>query len=302
MRGMLAWRPPSDKANHRDDGSKLARMMDLGDRQASNENDARGLRVSRRALLVAAASTWGCPSSKGGRQAAGPASLTDAAFGGLEVVQRGDLRDADRGGTAVVLLHGWGAPGDDLVDLAGVLAQPRTRFFFPVAPLPEVGGGRAWWHLDAADRPRHAGADDAPATAPPHPQLLRVRTAIQGVLRTIRTKFVPETLILGGFSQGAMLSLDVAVQGEPAVDRVVALSGLLLQDSLAAMGAARAKRPPVLLAHGEDDQVVPFRAGELARTLLTRAGFPVTFRPFAGGHTIPAETIDHVRAFLVGGA
>ncbi|HEY0712102.1 MAG TPA: hypothetical protein VGF45_05475, partial [Polyangia bacterium] len=264
-------------------------------------------RVSRRALLVAAASSIGCRGS--GRKSAAPTSapVADAPFGGLEIAQRGNLRDDERGGLAVVLLHGWGAPGDDLVDLAEVLLPKgangaRARFFFPVAPLPEVGGGRAWWHLDAPDRPRHAGPDEKPSETPPHPQLLRVRTAIQGVLRTIRSRFAPETLVLGGFSQGAMLSLDVAVQGEPAVDRVVAMSGLLLSDSLRGMMTTRGHRPPVLITHGREDQVVPFRAGEVAQTLLAGAGYVVTFRPFDGGHSIPPEVIDEVRTFFVGGA
>jgi phospholipase/carboxylesterase len=279
----------------------------------ANDKEMSQTRVSRRTVLMAAAaSSLGCPSP--GRKTAAPTSgaspataSNEAAFGGLEVAQRGNLRDDERGGTAVVLLHGWGASGDDLVDLADVLlagrsAGTRARFFFPVAPLPERGGGRAWWHLDAPDRPRHAGPEDVAPSTPPHPQLLRVRTAIQGVLRTVRSRFAPETLVLGGFSQGAMLSLDVAAQGEPSVDRVVALSGLLLADSLPGLAVERKQRPPVLLTHGRDDQVLPFQAGEAALKLLTRAGYEVTFRPFDGGHAIPPEVIDEMRVFLFGGA
>ena len=74
-------------------------------------------------------------------------------WGGLDVARVSDMREDERGGSAVVVLHGWGAPGDDLVPLAEALQRPGVRFFVPAAPLPEMGGGRAWWHLDPYARP-----------------------------------------------------------------------------------------------------------------------------------------------------
>jgi phospholipase/carboxylesterase len=64
-------------------------------------------------------------------------------WGGLEVVSVTDMKEEERGGSAVIVLHGWGAPGDDLVPLAKRLNRPGVRFFVPAAPLPEIGGGRA---------------------------------------------------------------------------------------------------------------------------------------------------------------
>jgi phospholipase/carboxylesterase len=197
------------------------------------------------------------------------------------------------------LLHGWGAPGDDLVPLAEVLARPGTRLFMPAAPLPEGGGGRAWWHLDDSDRPAFAMPDDA-SGAPPHPRLLAARTAVQQVLRTIRERHQPDTLMLGGFSQGGMLALDVALAAEPPVDRVAVLSGVLMADSRAGLQAPRAARPPVFISHGRDDQVVPVAAGELARALLLQHGFEVIWRPFAGGHGIPGPIVADLGVFLFG--
>jgi phospholipase/carboxylesterase len=219
-------------------------------------------------------------------------------FGGLEVVTVG-APGGEPGGTAVVLLHGWGAPGDDLVALAEALQRPRTRFFMPAGPLPERGGGRAWWHLDLPDRPMHARGDDPPG-GPPHPALLAARTAVQGVLRTIRERHQPERLVIAGFSQGGMLALDVALTATPPVDRVAVLSGLLMADSLPALRAPRAVHPPVFVAHGRDDQVVPVVAGELARALLEKHGFTVTWRPFGGGHGIPAAVVTALGPFLFG--
>ena len=80
----------------------------------------------------------------------------------LKVVRVSDMSEDERGGSAVIVLHGWGAPGDDLVPVAKVLKRPGARFFVPAAPLPEVGGGRAWWHLDPNTRPPHAYSDQLP--------------------------------------------------------------------------------------------------------------------------------------------
>ena len=217
---------------------------------------------------------------------------------GLEVATAGRMPEGEPGGNAVVLLHGWGAPGDDLVPLAQVLAHPRTRFFFPVGPLTEVGGGRAWWHLDPRDRPKHAWDDQEVAGHQPHPQVAASRAAVQQLLQSIKRRYKPDALLLGGFSQGAMLSLDVALAAAPVVDRVAALSGVLLADSLPALKESRASKPAVFVSHGREDELLAFEGGERAARLLERHGFAVTWRPFDGGHGIPPETLDELRDFL----
>src|SRR3954463_8789530 len=104
--------------------------------------------ITRRSALMLAmtAGQLGC------RADAPPTAAGD--WGGLDVARVGRMREDERGGAAVVLLHGWGASGNDLVGLAQSLERSGTRFFVPAAPLAE-GMGRAWWHLDA-DRPAHA--------------------------------------------------------------------------------------------------------------------------------------------------
>jgi phospholipase/carboxylesterase len=255
--------------------------------------------ISRRsALLAAVASPLAC---RNRRQAAplpaGGAAASDP-WGGLSVARAGRMRDDERGGTAVVLLHGWGASGDDLLPLAHELAQPRTRFFVPAAPLPEMGGGRAWWHLNENDRPVHAWDDELPAGFQPHRHVTAARAAVQTILRTIRTSFAPDVLAIAGFSQGAMLSLDVALAADPAVDRVAVLSGVLIADSLAALKTPRAHKPPVFASHGRHDPVLDFRGGERAKEMLVKHGYAVTWRPFDGGHEIPREIVEGLRGFL----
>ena len=216
------------------------------------------------------------------------------------------MKDGERGGLAVVVLHGWGAPGDDLVPLAEALKRPGVRLFVPAGPLPEVGGGRAWWHLDPNTRPPHASTDQVAPGFRPSPAVLAARAAVQALITTVVEQHAPASVALVGFSQGAMLSIDVALAGAPSVDRVVAMSGVLLQDSVPALTATRAAqplaspaaKPRFLLSHGRQDPIVPFPSGDRARELLEKHGFAVTWRPFDGGHEIPPPVLADVERFL----
>jgi phospholipase/carboxylesterase len=216
----------------------------------------------------------------------------------LQHVVISGMRTDERGGQAVVVLHGWGAPGDDLVPLAEALERPGVRFFVPAAPLPEMGGGRAWWHLDPYTRPPHAVSDQMAPGFQPTAAVVEARVAVQGLVASVVERYAPATVALMGFSQGAMLSIDVALAGTPGVDRVVAMSGVLLMDSVPSLTAPRLTRPRFLLSHGRQDPVVPFAGGARAKEVLEKSGFDVTFRPFDGGHEIPPPVLADAEQFL----
>jgi phospholipase/carboxylesterase len=126
----------------------------------------------------------------------------------------GNDREGGGSGPVVVLLHGYGAPGDDLVPLFRVLRAPRdTRFVFPEAPLvpPEIAayGGRAWWPIDTVALQRAAAEGRADERARMVPEGLReanqqVNALLDAVERELGVN--GEQIVLGGFSQGGMLS------------------------------------------------------------------------------------------------
>ena len=228
-------------------------------------------------------------------------------FGGLEcVVTGGSDRQGGGDGPVVVLLHGFGAPGTDLVGLWRVLGVPReTRFVFPAAPL-RLGGmygdGRAWWKIDmeALERAMPRGEFRELANDDP-PELPEARAHLSALLDEVTEELAPAggRLFLGGFSQGAMLACDVALtQPERPLAGLVLLSGTLLaQARWSKLFAGRAGLR-VLQSHGQLDPLLPFAMAERLRDALTAGGAHVEFLPFRGGHEIPMPVLARLGAFL----
>jgi phospholipase/carboxylesterase len=245
-------------------------------------------------LAVLLAASLSCRASSGSKPRAG---IDSGRWGGLETEVVTSMPGGEAGGRAVVVLHGWGAAGDDMVPVARALLAPHTRYFVPAAPLPHAAGGRAWWPLERADRPVLATGDEPAGVPELPPEALAARAAVKALLEEIRARVRPERLSVVGFSQGGMLALEAALAGDPPVDRVAVLSGALLARSIPRLRALE-RKPAVFVSHGRSDPVLPFAAGERIRSLLVEAGFAVTWRPFAGGHTIPAELLGDLAAFL----
>ena len=261
-------------------------------------------RISRRHALAWALCSAGAACRSGTRTAPSPPTSASAPrpdFGGLEVTEVTQMATAERGGHAVVLLHGYGAHGDDLVSLARELLQPRTRFVLPAAPIAMGNGGRAWWEIDAVDRPRYV-TDSAVSTASATSTaaLDFARTAVQRVLSSALASYAPDKLSIAGFSQGAMLSLDVALSAPPTVARAALLSGALLEDAAARLERYVDLKPAVFVSHGREDRRLPFSGAERMKTELAARGFDVTWRPFEGGHEIPGDIVRELRQFLFG--
>ncbi|MEJ7603769.1 MAG: alpha/beta fold hydrolase, partial [Kofleriaceae bacterium] len=198
--------------------------------------------------------------------------------------------------TTVVLLHGFGAPGDDLVSLASMI-DARARFVFPEAPL-ELGGvygdSRAWWLLDLErleDELRRGIPRDRRSEIPDG--LPAAREHVCRLLDQLEARYsvTPDKLVLGGFSQGAMLALDVALHRPVPPSGLILMSGTLVAESEWQPRMASLRGIPVLLSHGRADGLLPFSIAEVLRDRLTAAGAEVDFHPFIGGHEIPTTVL-----------
>jgi len=195
----------------------------------------------------------------------------------------------------VVLMHGYGAPGTDLVSLWRALPVPKeVRFVFPEAPLELGFGGRAWWPIDMVrlqDRFTKEGAarliDEVPSG------IDDARAAVLELLDALERDFAasPDEIVLGGFSQGAMLATDTVLRSSRAFGGLAILSGTLVSHAEWLPLMAARNGLPVLQSHGRADPVLPFAIAERLRDELGSAGVPVEFIPFNGGHGIPEPVL-----------
>lgn len=210
----------------------------------------------------------------------------------------------------VILAHGFGAPGTDLVPLAEALFESEpdlknhVQFVFPEAPLSlEEDGfaGRAWWPLNLAKLQSQLASgrfEDVRQEQPPG--LTAARKALHSLLREAcaATGLTTRDCVLGGFSQGAMATMDATVSlGEP-VGGLVLLSGAVVNEAEWKAGIAALPPIPVFQSHGRYDFVLPFIAGEWLRDLWTSQGHPVEFMAFNDGHTIPWPILTALGHFL----
>lgn len=211
----------------------------------------------------------------------------------------------------VVLCHGYGAPGDDLVPLGAAMLQQhpllatRTRCVFPEAPLvlAQMGlsYGRAWWHIDL-DRIATARDDEAiHRLSQQTPEGLdRARRALLAAVDELALQGGGMSrLVLGGFSQGAMVATDVTLRLEEAPAGLFIFSGTLICEPEWRKRAPARRGLEVLQSHGTQDPLLPFQRALALRDLLVEAGLNVDFLPFEGVHTISLEALHRAADFLV---
>lgn len=194
----------------------------------------------------------------------------------------------------VVFLHGYGADGADLLGLADPLAPhlPDTVFIAADAPSPCAGNpfGRQWFPI-----PRFDGSSEVEAAV----EMNRAADDLNAFLdqRLAEEGLTPTALALVGFSQGAMMSLHIAPRREVAMAGVVAISGRLLRPQVLAQEAS--VKPPVLLIHGDRDDVVPFQEMQIAGNALVAAGFQTFGHVMQGtGHGIAPDGLGVAMQFL----
>ena len=197
--------------------------------------------------------------------------------------------------SVVVFLHGYGANGADLLGLADVLGEhlPDTLFVAPDAPETIAGlpNGYQWFPIpwldgsseEEAERGLRAASDD-------------LNAFLDALL--VDEDLLPEQMVLFGFSQGTMISLHVAPRREDPVAGIVAFSGRLLSPE--SLADETRVRPPVLLVHGDADDVVPVQSLPAAAEALQEAGWQDVFAHIMKGtaHGIAPDGLSVALAFM----
>jgi phospholipase/carboxylesterase len=191
----------------------------------------------------------------------------------------------------VILLHGYGSNGEDLIGLAldWRAALPSTTFVAPNAPedCPGAPDGYQWWPVTSFDpAARLAGVSRA---APVLDAFIDAELARHG-LTEAQTALV-------GFSQGTMMALHVGPRRTRPLAGIVGYSGMLADE--AGLAEPGGTRPPILLIHGDGDPMIPVAALRQAETALARNGFEVETHVSPGlGHGIDLTGLALGRRFL----
>lgn len=212
----------------------------------------------------------------------------------------------------VVWSHGFGAPGDDLVPLAEPVlnAHPAiaagVRFIFPEAPL-DLGpygmpGGRAWWEINMAQLATMYQTNDFAQLTEVEPEGLQeasaqLANAVQAMLDD--AGLASDSLLLGGFSQGAMVSTDVVLRTGLCPAQLILMSGTMLSREAWTNLAAEHPGCPVIQTHGTMDMVLPIEPSTWLRDMLSDNGFDVQYQSFQGPHTVPPEALRMTAQALV---
>lgn len=221
------------------------------------------------------------------------------------------LPRGSRPGLLVILNHGFGAPGDDLVDFGPWLIDSSAqiaahcRFVFPEAPVDlapfGMPGGRAWWPINMAQLAEINQTRDFEqlTTLQPEGMVAASRQLADAVSALQLAAGLDDTrTVLGGFSQGAMVSTDAVLRHRICPRLLALFSGTLLcRDEWSSL-AADHPGCRVFQSHGRQDPLLPLEPAIQLSQLLSESGFSVEFSDFFGPHTIPLPVLERLAGLL----
>lgn len=202
----------------------------------------------------------------------------------------------------VVLFHGYGASAFDLYPIHEVLVtDQKFNWVFPHGhlsiPLMPGYSGRAWFPIDMAALEEAIRKNDFRNFADKDPEGMDV--ARQAAYLMLDALEIPwNQLILGGFSQGAMLATDLTLRKEEISKGLMILSGALVNESLWKELAPKKSNLRFFQSHGEFDPILGYANAKKLEKLLRNSGLLGEFIAFNGGHEIPAPVIQGLSRYL----
>ena len=207
----------------------------------------------------------------------------------------------DPRGPLIVLLHGFAGGPADLEPFARSLGV-AGRFVFPegLADLSAFGlPGRGWWPSDGSGRATALQSGIARDLSDFEPDgLSEAHADLSLLLDALSAECAGAPLILGGFSQGAMLAFDIALRSERSIAGLVQLSGARIAQRLWTPRLATRAGTRTFISHGKQDPDLAFSACEAFQRDLRAAGWVVDFCPFEGGHEVPIVALRAMKRFL----
>ena len=209
-----------------------------------------------------------------------------------------------KGPPTLVLLHGYGSSAEGWEPFTKTIRWPQGgRFVFPQGPetfarSDGAPDGHAWWRLDL--RSHIAPGQSLPDLSQTKPEGLKdAGSRVEDLLDDLQ-RDPGGPIVLGGFSQGAMVASEVAFRSDVKLRALVLLSGSLVDEASWERHFDARRDTPVFMAHGRADRTLPFAGAERFRSKLDAAGVKVTWCPFDGGHEIPATVVIALNKFIEG--
>lgn len=213
-----------------------------------------------------------------------------------------DVVEVSGNNKCVILFHGYGADANDLASLSEVRSVPTgTRWIFPNGPLevPIAPGfmGRAWFQIDVEelDRDLRNGTyRDRSKKRPPG-----LDRAVALAFDMIDQLGTPKSqIIVGGFSQGAMLATELVMSSADPFGGLIVLSGTLLDEKNWRKKAQEKAGFPFFQSHGIQDPVLPYDLAQELNSLFNQAEWKGEFIEFRGGHEIPFKVVERMGKFI----
>ena len=193
--------------------------------------------------------------------------------------------------------HGFGADMTDLESLKDILTPENTElnWIFPngiyTVPIAPGFTGRAWWPLQLSQLP-----SDWTNYCPP--ELGQLLPQIMSLIASLNVPW--NQIILGGFSQGAMLATEVYFAAPEKPLGLLSLSGSLIHKEFWSEKCLFRKNEKIFLSHGEQDQVLPPSGTQKFLQLLKQNELQVDFVSFKGGHEIPSQVCARAQKYIAG--
>ena len=192
---------------------------------------------------------------------------------------------SDKPDKAIIAIHGW--KGDEYVfeQVAKLIDLENSEWFFPRAPYKaDSGNGNSWF----------GGNDEAGW------EFDKTFDGMNNLINKIQKRgYSPSKIFLIGFSQGACLAIDFALRLPFSIGGIVAIAGFIkFKERFLEEASNESGDTPILLLHGNQDNIIPIKAGKTAYNILHERGYPIYFESYNAKHKIPLKKMSLINEFI----
>tara|TARA_B100000749_G_scaffold280223_1_gene275334 strand:- start:42194 stop:42871 length:678 start_codon:yes stop_codon:yes gene_type:complete len=208
------------------------------------------------------------------------------------------VREGNSSERSFLIFHGYGANSSDLFPLADIFDPERKySWYFPNGIQAAQFAGRAWFPIDmqAFEEAMRTGKPRSYADKLP-PGLEDARQQVEAIYEELLEQY--DGVTVGGFSQGAMLSVELALHVASVPQQLLLFSGTLVCKKRWQEKMKRLAGVDIFQSHGKGDEILNYDYAVDLKNLIDSSGLKVQFESFSGGHEIPPQVIERAKKFI----